>query len=299
MVKGFVPGAGQGTVGLIQPPGTIASLSLWRDWATIWESRTELFTPEVVQGLAQFDTFAGQFFGAREFGPDVLGAFNPHWRIVVAQQDYESLKPAPDVKLPAFALVAELESSEGEFAQRLKVAFQTFVGLVNIGSTQQKGPLLEMGSEEVEGVRIATTHYMAVGTGSNPSEPPHQRYNYSPAVAQVGKYFIFSSSTGLARTLVKELKRASATSGAEAQEKTTLAVEVDGPEVARLLERNKGRLVMQSMLSQGESKTKAQERVDLNFSLLKYLGHGRLTVSDAADASRLQLRIQLAKPAER
>ena len=104
-VKGYVPAVGQGSAPQLRPPGTIASLSLWRDWATIWESRTELFTPEVVQGLAQLDTFAGQFFGGREFGSDVLGAFDPHWRLVIAHQDYEALKPAPDIRLPAFALV--------------------------------------------------------------------------------------------------------------------------------------------------------------------------------------------------
>ena len=100
-IKGYVPGQGKGTAPPLRPPGTIASLSLWRDWATIWESRADLFPPETVQGFAQLDTFAGQFFGGRDFGTDVLGAFDPHWRLVVAQQDYAALKPAPDVKLPA------------------------------------------------------------------------------------------------------------------------------------------------------------------------------------------------------
>jgi hypothetical protein len=300
MVKGYVPSAGQGTAPPIQPPGTVASLSLWRDWATIWESRAELFTPEVVQGLAQLDTFAGQFFGGREFGADVLGAFNPHWRLVVAQQDYDAMKPAPDIKLPAFALVAELESPEGEFAQRLKVAFQSFVGLVNIGAAQQKAPLLELGSEEVEGIRIATTHYLAPAQGPSPGEPPHQRYNYSPAAAQVGSHFIISSSTGLARTLVKELKRAGGGGrGAAVEERATVLVEADGAELARLLEQNRSRLVMQSMLKQGEAKPKAEQRVDLNFALLRYLGHGRLTIHDDVDATRVQLRFQLSSTAGR
>ena len=94
-VKGYLPGPGEGTAPPLRPPGTIASLSLWRDWATIWESRAELFAPEVVQGFAQLDTLAGQFFGGREFGADVLGSFDPHWRLVVAQQDYAAMKPAP------------------------------------------------------------------------------------------------------------------------------------------------------------------------------------------------------------
>ena len=131
---------------------TIASLSLWRDWATIWESRADLFTPEVVQGFAQLDTLAGQFFGGREFGADVLGAFDPHWRLVVAQQDYAAMKPAPDHKLPAFAIVAELNGSQDDFAERLKIAFQAIIGISNVEAAQKKAAALELGSEEVDGV---------------------------------------------------------------------------------------------------------------------------------------------------
>ncbi len=115
-IKGYVPDGVHGSAPLLHPPGTIASLSLWRDWATIWESKADLFAPEVVQGFAQLDTLAGQFLGGREFGPDVLGAFDPHWRLVIAQQDYSALKPEPDPKIPAFALVAELNGSDDEFA---------------------------------------------------------------------------------------------------------------------------------------------------------------------------------------
>ena len=298
-VKGYVPVAGQGTAPPLHPPGTIASLSLWRDWATIWESRAELFAPEVVQGLAQLDSFAGQFFGGREFGADVLGAFDPHWRLVIAEQDYEALKPAPDVKLPAFALVAELESADGDFAQRLKVAFQSFIGLFNIGSAQQKAPLLELGSEEVEGVTIATTRYMIPRSTSAPSVTPHQRYNYSPSAALAGKFFILSSSTHLARALVKELKSGGGDRTIEGGTQATLAVEADGPELARLLERNRPRLVMQTMLKQGETKGKAEQRVDLGLALLRYLGQARLLVRDGAEATRFELSIQLAKTTER
>jgi hypothetical protein len=298
-IKGFVPAAGQGSAPLIAPAGTVASLSLWRDWATIWESRAELFTPEVVQGLAQLDTFAGQFFGGREFGSDVLGAFDPHWRLVVAQQDYQALKPPPDVKLPAVALVAELESPDGDFAQRLKVAFQSFVGLANIGAAQQKAPLLELGSEVVEGVTVATTRFMVPRAESPASVQPHPRYNFSPAAAQVGKFFILSSSTQLARTLVKELKSGGGNRDAAGAVKATLTLEADGPELARLLEQNRVRLVMQTMLKQGETKAKAEQRVDLLLSLVRYLGRGRFIVRDDPDATRFGLRIPLLQSSER
>jgi hypothetical protein len=268
---------------------------LWRDWATIWESRAELFTPEVVQGLAQFDTVAGQFFGAREFGGDVLAAFDPHWRLVVAQQDYQALKPAPAVKLPAFAFVAELNAPDSDFAPRLKVAFQSFVAISNVDAAQKKAAVLELGSEQVEGITIATTRFLAPTTGSASGEQASTRYNFSPAAAQVGKFFILSSSTQLARALVKELKSANGAQTTAAEEPSTLTVEADGPEVARLLEQNRNRMVMQAMLKQGESKENAGRSVDRNLSLLRYLGHGRFIVRDDADATRFLLKLQLAK----
>ncbi len=293
IVKGYVPPAGEGAASLIQPPGTIASLSLWRDWATIWESRLDLFSPEVAQNLAQFDTLAGQFFGGREFGADVLGPLAPHWRLVISQQDFDTMKPPPDVKLPGFAIVAEIDDPEGDFAQKLKTAYQTFVGLSNIDATQKKAAPLELGSEEVEGITLATARYVLPQGAAAENMMPQRRYNFSPSAAQVGKYFILSSSRGLGRALIKELRRNKAAASPNAASGSTFAVEADGSQLARILELNRDRLAMQTMLEQGQTKEKAQAQVDGLLALVRYLGHGRLSVNDGPGASRLELKFQL------
>ena len=289
--KGYVPGSGKGAAPLIQPPGTIASLSLWRDMETFWESRADLFPPETVQGFAQLDTLAGQFFGGREFGTDVLGQFDPHWRLVVAQQDYAALKPQPDVKYPAVAIVAELDSADSDFGERFKVAFQAIIGISNVDGNQKKAAALELGTEEVEGIKLATARYMIPRHSASASEAPSPRYNFTPATAQVGKYLIFSSSVGLARDLIKELK--SKNGGADVSE--TAVLEADGPELARLLEINRSRLAMQLMLGRGETKEKAEGQVELGLALLRSLGHGRLVIRDDPGATRIQLKLQLAR----
>jgi hypothetical protein len=294
-VAGYVPGQEQGSAPLLQPGGTLASLSLWRDWATLWESRAELLAPEVVQGLANLDTFAGQFFGGRDFGNDVLGAFDPHWRLVIAQQDYAQLKPAPAVKLPGFALVAEVNAADSEFVGRLKVAFQSIVAISNVEAAQKKAPVFELGSEQVEGITIATTRYLPSGTAAAAGEPGSQRYNFSPASAQVGKFFVLSTSTHLARALVKELKARQSAPDAHSRKGATLTVEADGPEVARLLEQNRGRMVMQAMLKQGETKENAERQVARLLGLARYLGHGRLDIRDDLASTRMQLTLQLSK----
>ena len=243
----------------------------------------------------QLDTFAGQFFGVREFGPDVLGAFTPHWRMVVASQDYDTTRPVPDVKYPGFALLTELNEPDSDFAQRLKVAFQTFVGLSNVDAVQKKGPPFEMVSEEVEGVTLATAKYMVPKTATPAATSSEQRYNFSPSAAQVGKYFFVSTSVGLARRLIKELHSPEVSHKLQGESAETAVLEADGTELARLLELNRGRLAMQLMLSRGETKENAESFVDTGVALVRFLGKGRLGVVDRPADTSFRLNFKLTK----
>jgi hypothetical protein len=288
-LKGFVPAQGSGAPALVSPPGTIANLTLWRDPAAIWEARTELFTPQVQQNLAKLDSFAGQFFGGRDFGSGVLGALDPRWRLVVAHQDYATLAPSPDVKLPGFALIADLNPDDDDFNQRLKVAFQSFIGLANLGAAQKGEPPLEQGSEVFEGVTISTARYMvskadtAAAAADSVKPAVHQRFNFTPSIAQVENHFILSTSVGLTRDLVKALKAPAAATD------VTLLVEADGPALARLVNLNRNRLIMQNMLNEGHDQVTAENDIDKLGRLLHSLGRGRLTVQDGAEMLQFDL----------
>ena len=94
----------------------------------------------------------------------------------------------------------------------------------------------------------------APGVGERGAQPAVQ---LQPATAQVGKYFIFSSSTGLARDLIKELKAERPRT--EPTPSETAVLEADGPELARLLELNRCRLAMQLMLEPGRDQGKSRE----------------------------------------
>ena len=248
-----------------------------------------------MQGFTQLDTVAGQFFGAREFGPDVLGGFTPHWRLIVAAQDFETIKPVPDVKYPGFALVTELSEPDSDFAQRLKVAFQTFVGISNVDAAQKKGLPFELISEQLEGVTLATARYMVPKTATAAATTPDLRFNFSPSAAQVGKYFFVSSSVSLARSLIKELREGDLSRKLSGELSETAVLEADGAELARLLELNRPRLAMQLMLSRGETKEKAESFVDTGLELLRFLGQGRLSIRDDPSETSFQLNFKLSK----
>jgi hypothetical protein len=285
--KKFLPPKGEAALQPLKPKGTIASLSLWRDVSAVWEVRNDLFAPEVVQGLAQLDTFAGQYFGGRDFGSGILGAIGPDWRLVVAEQDYGTIKPVPDNKLPAFALVIDLKPDDDDFAQRLKVAFQSFIGLANLGAAQSKAPPLELGSETVDGVTIATSHFMAAKTTPGAKESVHQRQNYSPSAAQVDNHFILSSSLGLTKDLIPVLRQP------VKQTDVTAMLTADGSTLVHLLELNRGRLVSQNMLEKGNDKATASAQIDLLLNLIRYAGAGTLTARDNPDAVEFRLDFAL------
>ncbi len=206
------------------------------------------------------------------------------------------MKPAPDNKLPAFAIVAELNDSRDDFADRLKVAFQAIIGIANVDPAQKGAFAYELRSEDVDGVTMTTTKSVLARKSASADEPGAQRYNYSPSIAHVGRYFVLSSSAGLARSLIRELKNdAAAGKDRDKPQPATFAVVADGAEVARLFGLNRDRMIMQNMLSRGETKEDAARRVEMNLSLLRYLGHGRLAIQDTPDRTHLQLKLDLSR----
>ena len=282
----FLPAKGQGAPRITAPKGTIASVGLWRDLSSIWEVRADLFTPQTVQGFAQLDTLAGTFFGGRDFGTGVLGALGTDWRLVVARQDFSNFDPVPDDKLPAFALIADLKPDDEEFAVRLKSAFQSFVGLVNLGAAQTKAPPLMLGSETFDGVTIATSRFLKPKADGKPGGPVNSRHNFSPSAVQVGDHFILGSSLGLVRDLIPALKGPAPPSDA------TLLIEAEGADLAALIEENRPRLVMQNMLEKGNDKTRAEFEVGFLARIVRTLGRGSLSALDTPDA--VQFRVDFA-----
>jgi hypothetical protein len=286
-LKTYLPTAGKSAPAPLKPKGVIASMSLWRDLSAIWEVRNELFTPQFVQGLAQLDTVAGQYFGGRDFGTGVLGAISSHWRLVVATQDFSKLDPIPDLKLPAFALVIDLKPDDDEFAQRLKVAFQSFVGLANIGAAQTKAPPLELLSEQVDGVTIASTRFMVSKGVDYKKGGVHQRHNFSPSAAQIDNHFVISSSVGLVRDLIPAVR------AKETPSNSTVILQADGGAVAKLLELNRQRLITQNMMEKGNDKASASSEIDVLLGLLRYVGQGELSAKDGEKSLNFKLDLTL------
>lgn len=290
-LAGYLPSDQGGAATPIEVPGVIASGTLWRDLEAIWEARGEIFPPEAQQGFAQLDSFAGQFFGGRDFGSGVLGALGTQWRVVVAGQDAAELDPQPELLLPAFAIVVDLTPEDPGFAVRLKAAFQSFIGLANLGAAETKAPPLMLGSEVVDGVSISTAKFLPPEDRPD-DEPIHQRHNFSPSAFQVGDHFVISSSLGLARKLVTALQ--APPEKAEATD-ATLVLSADGAALAELIHQNRERLVVQNMLEKGNDRGRAEGEVDLFKALVEYFGAGTVTAADTDDGLRINANFDLGR----
>ena len=288
--KPFQPPKGEGAPAPLMPPRTILSVGEWRDLAALWEVRTELLKPEDAENLTKAEPFFGLLFGGLDFGSAVLPNLGHDWRIVVARQDEKELDPVPDVKLPGFALVVGFKADDEEFAQRLRGMFQTFIGLVNLGAAQEKTPVFLLGSEAVEGETVAVARY-ATSKKDRPKGPVPQRHNFSPSSAVVGDHFVFSSSFGLARDLVRALKARPA-APAPGPPAGTL-VQADGAELARLLGSDRAALVSKNMIDKGNDKARAEQEIGVLLALLRSLGHGTLTARDADDSVRIAVDFAL------
>ncbi len=294
-MKGFRPsGSDQGAKPPLKPAGVIASASLWRDMSAVWEARGEIFPPESQQNFAQLDTFAGQFFGGRDFGNDVLGALGQDWRLVVVKQDPAALHPRPDVLLPGFALVVDLNGEDPEFSQRLLAAYQSFVGLANLGAAQSKAPPLMQGSEQFEGVTISTARFLPPPKDAAASdEPVHIRHNLSPAVAQVGNRFILSSTVETAKALITTILAGKPASDARGDQ--TLRIEAEGQALSALIDQNREPLIDRIVVKEGKSREVAGGEVNLLEALANYLGQGGLTATDTIDGVSFTLNFALDK----
>ena len=282
----YIPPAGASAPPALKPPGTIASLTLWRDLSKVWDRRAEIFPAETLAGLAQLDTQAGTFFAGRDFSTGVLGALTTDWRLVVANQDVKTLSPVPATKLPSFALVIGLKPDDEDFAERLLSAFSSLIAITNLESGKNKVPTLITRTETFEGATVQSSRFAAPKAAAQ-GEPVHQRYNFSPSAAIVDHQFILGSSLTLTRDLVHAVKNPGRA------EPATLAMDVDGALLAGVVDRNKAGLVADSMLKKGNSKAQAEAETASLSRFLRYLNRGHLSAVDGADAARIRLDFTL------
>jgi hypothetical protein len=277
----------QGAPTSLAPKEMIATFTAFRDLAGLWLAREELFDEKTSAGFAQADSQLGLFFSGRDFGPEVLGEIQPGLRFVVARQEYAADQPVPALKLPSFALVLGLKHP-GEFAKQLLLAYQNIVGFTNIIGAQQGQPQLMQSTEEYQATTITKAVY-----GAPPKNTPRGKapanYNFSPSCARVGEQFIIGSTVGIVRQLVDRLKETSNTTTGD-----NASLSLEASPLAAILEDNRELLITQNMLTEGHSRTDAENAIGTLLQIVRLFNRAQIRLIADANVVALELSADIA-----
>lgn len=275
---------------LIELNDSLLSVSLYRNVSAMWVRAGDLFSEEVNEKLAQADSSLTTLFSGRDFGEDILGAIKPELRIVVKRQTFALRSPRPSIKLPSFALIAELR--EPEIMQReLKRIFQSLIGFLNVAGANNGQPQLDLDFEKTQSGALVMATYAAEVDRLKDEEAPIQ-FNFSPCLAFEGKFAVVSSSVELAREATEHLRTEGirTESTIESQHNTEIRLNAD---VARsVLDANRRQLVAQNMLEKGHSKEQAETEINTLLQLLELLQNVHLTL-DAGEELAVNVGLEL------
>jgi hypothetical protein len=282
-----LPGAGAGLLPPLTVPGTIASLSLYRDLHSFYAAKDALF-PERTSGLIFFENMMGIFFSGIDLTEGVLSEVRPDIRVVVAKQQYDPAVGTPATQVPAFAAVLRLKEPE-HFGEIVEEAWQKAIGLANFTRGQQALPGLIIDKENQDGVKYTISYYRPPADKS--SGAIDARYNFRPSLARPGDYVILSSTDALARDLINAVKQAPSTPAKTSPAVNSL-MEIEGPALSAILQANREPMVRKNMVDKGDSREKAESDIQMLLVALGHLDHATLTLRRDAGRPQAQLEIR-------
>jgi hypothetical protein len=289
----------------IEVEGQLASIRAYRGIGDLWLRGPDLFEEGVAAQMASTESNLSTLFGGRRFGEEVLGGIAPELQIVAAAQDYSATGvPEPSIKIPAFALVAQMKDP-AESQRSLKIAYQTAIGFVNLAAGQQGYPPLELDIAKKDEATVISATYSAEDYPSTEDEPSgaaagppgRLQYNFSPTVAFAGENFVVASTKELADELVGKLAAAAANGDANSSENNATDAIVNSSvrlavvPIHDVLAANREHLVNQNMIEEGHDREAAQREID---GLLTILSFVREVAAELVhDDATLQLNLEL------
>jgi hypothetical protein len=281
------PEAGGGLLPPLTVPGTIATLSLYRDLHSFYAAKNALF-PERTSGLIFFENMMGIFFSGIDLTEGVLSEVRPDVRVVVAKQQYDPAIGTPATQVPAFAAVLRLKEPQ-HFGETVEEAWQKAIGLANFTRGQQALPGLIIDKASQDGIKYTISYYRPPADKS--SGAVDTRYNFRPSLARPGDYVILSSTDALARDLIEVVKKAPSTPAKTSSAANSL-MEIEGPALSAILEANREQMVRKNMVDKGDSREKAESDIQVLLATLGHLDHATLTLRRDAGRPQAQLEIR-------
>ncbi len=285
----FFGPSGEGVAApILEVPEMLFGLSTYRNVSEMWLRGGDLFNEQVNDGLAQADSNLSTFFSGKDFGQDILGALTPKMQIIAARQSYSEDGPIPAIKIPAFALLAEMEDPETTTREFRRI-YQSFIGFFNVVGAMNGQPQLELDFESFDGGElISATPIPEVGEEKN--KQAKINFNFSPTVAFSGDRLVVSSSTGLARDIATAKESENSKSSTS---KTNTKIKLIADQLHESLDDNRSHLIAQNMLKEGNSREEASQQIGLFLESLKLFEGAEMKLSTSKSTLDLEIGVQL------
>jgi hypothetical protein len=279
---------GGGVLPNLKVPGFLAGFSFYRDMHSFYSAKDDLF-PERTGGLIFFENMMGIFFSGRDLTDEVLAETGPEIRVLVAQQNYDEKIGTPKTQIPAFAAILRMKDPE-KFSIVMEEAWQKAVGLVNFtrGQNAEPGLIIDRPTHADTPFTVARFAPPKVEERSDADI----RFNFNPALAMPDSYLILSSTEGLARDLIDALKKETSETLAGIQQVHSLA-EVDGANLASILQANREPLVRNNMIEEGNSRDQAETAIDTLLAIVSHLGQTKFEIRNDSGAAQASFVIEL------
>lgn len=268
------------------PDETLFTLSTYRDLSEMWLRAGDLFGPETNDQFAQADAGLTTIFAGRDFGEEILGSLSPEIAFIATRQDFTGRNPIPALKLPSFAIIAELRDPE-KMRRELRRTFQSTVGFFNVVGAMNGLNQLELDIEKLDdGAEVVTASYVAEDGQEEATDAPLQ-FNFSPSVGFSGNRFVLASEIGLAKTL---------TSAEETEQDSTDNTwsSLNAETLREVLRDNREQLIANNMLEEGNDRDEAEAAIDLLLDAVGFFEDLSLRLRHVDDHLKfsLQLRVQ-------
>lgn len=252
---------GKGPIAL--PPETILSFSVQRNWSKFWQAADELFSEKIVAEMAKADSSLSLFFSGKDFSTEVLTAIKPRLEVVVARQSFDGpAERIPTLKFPAAALVLEVDP-KADLGTHFKIAFQSAVGLGNVGLSQERKPQLLMDMRKEKGLEVVTARFL---DPVRKQDVTPIEYNFSPTLVLTEGRVVLASTEKLGEQIAAGLSTPS-----KRPKPANLELEVFAPPIAAALRDNLDALVSQNMLEKGTDRPEAEAQVGLFLEVVAQL----------------------------
>ncbi len=273
---------------ILEVPNMLFGLSTYRNVSEMWLRGGDLFNEQVNDGLAQADSNLSTFFSGKDFGQDILGALSPNMQILAIRQSYSEEAPIPAIKIPAFALLAEMKDPQTTTREFRRI-YQSFIGFFNVVGAMNGQPQLELDFESLDqGELISATPIPELGEETN--KQAKINFNFSPTVGFSGERLVIASSKDLARRLAiaKQPEEASV-----ASTKTNTEMVINAEQLQLTLDDNRSHLIAQNILKEGSTREEATQKIGLFLEFLKLFEQADLQLSTRDSILDLEIGVQL------